>query len=186
MVEDPNSANVFIQESSSRGRGVFARRSILKGELIERSPVIVVPREQWAIVEATVLSNYVFDMGENEEDAAVALGYVSIYNHSYSPNAELTECLDDAIIEVSALRDIGAGEEILVNYNGSPDDDDELWFEVVEAGPSKNNSTRSGSDGHANTRRLHGKNLQTHGSKTGQRKSSNGAPERERSAQSRK
>lgn len=186
MVEDPNSVNVFIQETSDRGRGVFARRRIQKGELIERSPVIVVPRQQWTTIEQTVLSNYVFDWGENEEDAAVALGYVSIYNHSYAPNAELTECLDDAIIEVSALRDIGVGEEILVNYNGSPDDHDELWFDVVEAGPSRNNNTRSGSDGHDNnTRRLHGKNLQTHGSKTRQRKSSNGAAERERSAPSR-
>jgi SET domain-containing protein len=198
MADDPNSSNVFIQESSNRGRGVFARRSIRKGELIERSPVIVIPREQWTTIEQTILSNYVFDWGESEEDAAVALGCVSIYNHSYAPNAELTECLDDAIIEVSALRDIGEGEEILVNYNGSPDDHDELWFDVVEAGPpNKKNSTPSGSDGHANsahsssdghanTRRLHGKDLPTHGSKTRQRKSSNGASERKRSAPGRK
>src|SRR5689334_13366547 len=186
-MEDPNSQNVFIQESSMRGRGVFARRSINKGELIERSAVIVVPREQWVTIEHTILSNYVFDWGENEEDAAVALGYVSIYNHSYTPNAELTECLDDAIIEVSALRDIGEGEEILVNYNGSPDDRDELWFDVVEVGPpNTKNSTPSSGDGHLNTRRLHGKDLPTDGSKTRQRKSSNGAPERKRSAQSRK
>src|SRR5215813_10897040 len=119
-MEDPNSANVFMHESSIKGRGVFARRSIRKGDLIERSPVIVVPRQEWTTIEHTILSNYVFDWGENEEDAAVALGYVSIYNHSYTPNAELTECLDDAIIEVSALRDIAEGEEIFVNYNGSP------------------------------------------------------------------
>ena len=170
-----------------RGRGVFARRSINKGELIERSPVIVVPREQWATIEHTILSNYVFDWGENEEDAAVALGYVSIYNHSYTPNAELTECLDDAIIEVSALRDIGEGEEILVNYNGSPDDRDELWFDVVEAGPpNKKNTARLANDGNSNRRRLHGKNLSTDGSKARPRKSSNGASERKGSAPSRK
>jgi SET domain-containing protein len=132
IVEDPNSKNVYIQKTAKRGRGVFALRKINSGELIERSPVIVIPGRQWSSMDESVLSNYVFDWGEKEEHAAVALGYVSIYNHSYSPNAELTECLDEDVIEVSALRDINPDEEIFVNYNGAPDDKDELWFQVVE------------------------------------------------------
>ena len=132
-MEDPNSKNVYVLKSRKRGRGVFARRKIIRGELIERSPVIVIPGGQWSSMDESVLSNYVFDWGEKEEHAAVALGYVSIYNHSYTPNAELTECLDDAVIEVSALRDISPDEEIFVNYNGSPDDRDQLWFDVVES-----------------------------------------------------
>ena len=130
---DPNSKNVYISKSAKKGRGVFALRKINRGELIERSAVIVIPGTQWATMDETVLSNYVFDWGEKEEHAAVALGYVSIYNHSYTPNAELTECLDEDVIEVSALRDINPDEEIYVNYNGAPDDQDELWFDVVEA-----------------------------------------------------
>src|SRR5579871_3610661 len=86
MVEDPNSKNVYIQKTAKRGRGVFARKKIGRGELIERSPVIVIPGRQWSSMTETVLSNYVFDWGEKEEHAAVALGYVSIYNHSYTPN----------------------------------------------------------------------------------------------------
>ena len=131
-MEDPNCKNVYIQKTAKRGRGVFARKKISSGELIERSPVIVIPGRQWSSMDESVLSNYVFDWGEKEEHAAVALGYVSIYNHSYTPNAELTECLDEDVIEVSALRDINPDEEIFVNYNGAPDDKDELWFEVVE------------------------------------------------------
>ena len=131
-VEDPNSKNVYILKTTKRGRGVFARRKINRGELIERSPVIVIPGREWPSMDGTILSNYVFDWGEKEEHAAVALGYVSIYNHSYAPNAELTECLDDHVIEVSALRDIKADEEIFVNYNGDPADRDELWFDVIE------------------------------------------------------
>jgi len=131
-VEDPNSKNVYISKTAKRGRGVFARRKINRGELIERSPVIVIPGREWATMDDTILSNYVFDWGEKEEHAAVALGCISIYNHSYTPNAELTECLDEDVIEVSALRDIKPGEEIFVNYNGAPDDHDELWFDVVE------------------------------------------------------
>jgi SET domain-containing protein len=131
-VEDPNSKNVYILKTAKRGRGVFARRKINRGELIERSPVIVIPGREWSTMDETILSNYVFDWGEKEEHAAVALGYVSIYNHSYKPNAELTECLDQHVIEVSALRDIKPDEEIFVNYNGAPDDREDLWFDVVE------------------------------------------------------
>jgi SET domain-containing protein len=187
-VEDPNSKNVYIQETPRTGRGVFARRDIRKGELIERSPVVVVPREQWKKIDETILSNYVFDWGETEEDAAVALGYVSIYNHSYTPNAELTECLDDLIIEVSALQDIQKGEEIFVNYNGSPNDRDELWFDVVETTlPEKKNGARRSNDGrHPTTRSLHGKSLPTNSTKTRKRKSSNGASEGKRSTPGRK
>ena len=132
-VDDPNSLKVLIKPTADKGRGVFARRKIKRDEMIERSPVIVVPRTQWPTIENTILSNYVFDWGEDEQDAAVALGYVSIYNHSYEPNAALTECLDEKVIEVSALRDIAAGEEIFVNYNGEPDDKEELWFDVAES-----------------------------------------------------
>jgi uncharacterized protein len=186
-MKDPNSVNVSIEKTTNRGRGVFARRAIRKGELIERSAVIVVPRQEWATMEQTILSNYVFDWGENEEDAAIALGYVSIYNHSYTPNAELTELLDDAIIEVSALRDIAEGDEILVNYNGSPDDRDTLWFDVVEAVPLKpRTNARSNSHGTPKLRSLHGKNVPTNGPKARERKSSNGAAEGKGSAPSRK
>jgi len=136
-VDDPNSRKVYIKPTADKGRGVFARRKIKRDEMIERSPVIVVPRQQWPTIEGTILSNYVFDWGEDEQDAAVALGYVSIYNHSYKPNAALTECLDEKVIEVAALCDIAAGEEIFVNYNGEPDDKEELWFDVVESRQSK-------------------------------------------------
>jgi SET domain-containing protein len=136
--DDPNSLKIYVQPTPEKGRGVFARRRIRRKELIERSPVIVVPRQQWPTIARTVLANYVFDWGEEQEDAAMALGYVSIYNHSYRPNAELTECVDDRMIEVSALRDIQPGEEIFVNYNGEPGDKDELWFDVVDGRRPKN------------------------------------------------
>ncbi|HWL25392.1 MAG TPA: SET domain-containing protein-lysine N-methyltransferase, partial [Ureibacillus sp.] len=35
-------------------------------------------------------------------------------------------------IDFYAMRDIHEGEEILVNYNGDPEDQSPLWFEVIE------------------------------------------------------
>jgi len=133
QVSDPNSLNVYVEDTPARGRGVFARRRIVRDEVIERSPVIIIPEKQWGGLTETVLSNYVFDWGENDEHACVALGYVSIYNHSYKPNASLTECLGDGVMEVVALRDIEVGEQIFVNYNGDGGGNEELWFDVVES-----------------------------------------------------
>ena len=46
----------------------------------------------------------------------------------------------------TALRDIAAGEEITVNYNGEPDDETPVGFEVVEGPnvPRRRRSVRAG------------------------------------------
>ena len=125
---DPNIRGVRIGTAEHRGRAMFARRKFLKGELIERAPVIALSQKQWPFAQKTILSDYAFDWGENDEQAAIALGYVSIYNHSYSPNAQLEELLDELMMEVVAIRDIEPDEEITINYNGDPEKQDALWF----------------------------------------------------------
>ena len=56
------------------------------------------------------------------------MGYISIYNHSYSPNAQLEQMLDELMMEIVAIKDIEPGEQITVNYNGDPANQDSLWF----------------------------------------------------------
>jgi SET domain-containing protein len=107
---------------------MFACRKLMKGQLIERAPVIPINEKQWPSAQRTILSDYAFDWGEHDEHAAIALGYVSIYNHSYAPNAQLEELLDELMMEVIAIRDIQPGEEVTINYNGDPQKQDPLWF----------------------------------------------------------
>ena len=128
--DDPNSRNALIRRVRGRGRCVFARRRIAAGELIERAPVIVVPKKQWSRLQKTILEEYAFDWGEKDEDSVIALGYVSIYAHSYSPNAKLEQLTDDFLMEVTALKAIAPGQEITINYNGDPENRDALWFKV--------------------------------------------------------
>ena len=71
-------------------------------------------------------------MGPGE--AALALGYGSLYNHSYRPNARYVD-LGDRTKLFTAIWDIAAGEEITVNYNGEPGDETPVGFEVIE-GPN--------------------------------------------------
>ena len=62
---------------------------------------------------------------------ALALGYGSLYNHSYRPNARYDD-IGQLTKIFTALRDIPPGEEITVNYNGDPSDRAAVAFEVVE------------------------------------------------------
>lgn len=116
--------------AAGRGRGVFATASIVAGEVFERAPVIVSPAAEWPALEKTVLYHYTFSWGADLEHAAIGLGYASLYNHSFAPNARYLLRLDDHLIHFVALREISAGEEITINYNGEPADRDPVWFDV--------------------------------------------------------
>jgi uncharacterized protein len=121
---------IYAKRVSGKGRGVFARGPIRKGMLIERVPIIVVPLSQ--VVggkDNPFLSHYCFV--RTRSAYAVALGYGSLYNHSFTPNARYRDGPDSTMF-FRALCDIAADEEITVNYNGNPKDRSPLWFNVVE------------------------------------------------------
>lgn len=121
----------LIEIKKSRyGRGIFATRTIQKGVLIHEAPVIVCPNDEYRKLQKTVLRNYYFNWGENYDHVAIALGYGSLFNHSYTPNAVFENNLKKETVDFFALKKIKAGEEILVNYNGDPNDKEALWFDV--------------------------------------------------------
>jgi uncharacterized protein len=114
-----------------RGRGVVADQAIVAGALVERSPVIIIPPQDRAAADATVVFTYVFmwehdtveeDLYRHEGRSAIALGYTSLLNHSYTPNCEFVRHIDDLAIDLVALRDIAAGEELTIDYQMT------LWF----------------------------------------------------------
>lgn len=121
-----------IRTTTSKGRGVFATIPFMPGDLIEIVPVLMIPEEQEAALEKTILYNYTFAWGELAEQSALAMGYGSFYNHSYNPNAYYRRDLEGLCLEVIAYCRIEPGDEITFNYNGNPTCQDPLWFHVVE------------------------------------------------------
>ncbi|WP_409293303.1 SET domain-containing protein [Peribacillus sp. SCS-37] len=107
-------------------RGVFATEDISKGTLFHEAPVLSYPNEEHKYIEKTVLDDYAFEYGKNH--SAILLGYGMLFNHSYEPNATYDINFEKHIFEFYAYRDIKAGEEIFINYNGEVDDHDPLWF----------------------------------------------------------
>jgi SET domain-containing protein len=128
--DDSNSRNVYLGVTKRKGRGVFARRRISAGETIETANVLVVPASQWFLVAKSVLYDYTFEWGWDGEDAALAMGYGSFYNHSYAPNARYERRLADVAIDIVALHEIEQAQEIVINYNGHPENREPLWFPI--------------------------------------------------------
>ncbi len=128
------SNKIFISKSAipNAGRGVFASCIITKHTIIEVCPVILVPKHEVPSLQQTLLINYNFAWGKGGEARAICLGFGSIYNHTYEPNATYKKNFENLTIEFICLKDIKKGEEITVNYNhGDPRDKSPLWMKDV-------------------------------------------------------
>lgn len=124
--------DLVVKRSGTIGRGVFAARTFLAGEVIESAPAIILNAQDKASLDRTILFDYYFKWGTSGDGAAIVLGYGSIYNHSFTPNAKYQCLLDQELYEFIALETIPAGTEIRINYNGDPADTSDVGFTVVE------------------------------------------------------
>jgi hypothetical protein len=118
-----------IAPSPNRGRGVFATEAIQMNTTIEIAPVIVLTKEHRVLVEQTLLYDYIFEWGEDHKSAAVALGYVSIYNHTVNPNCVYEMDYESETISIMTIKDINPGDELFINYNAEIDQESPVWFE---------------------------------------------------------
>ncbi len=121
--------HLYIGPSSIDDRGVFSTEPIPKESIIEICPVIIVEADEMENLAKTTLFNYYYDWIEEDKSAAIALGYGSLYNHAYHPNAEYIIDYESKTLAFYAIEDIEAGQEITINYNGDPDKLEKVWFD---------------------------------------------------------
>ncbi|MBP9213480.1 MAG: SET domain-containing protein [Chitinophagaceae bacterium] len=121
---------LFISDCGKKGKGVFSAENIPANTTIEISPVLVLNANERGIVEGTMLYNYIFEWGNNKKKAALGMGYISMYNHSYLSNCEYEMDYAAATMSIKTVRDIVAGEELTINYNAVHNDATPVWFET--------------------------------------------------------
>lgn len=107
----PDDMCVEMKPSPIHGRGMFAKRPIKSGQLIEAAPLIFFNREN-DLTSNSVIKHY--DMNIDGKTSSIMLGYATIYNHSDDNNAKWLVNGDQ--IYITALRDIQTGDEVFVNY----------------------------------------------------------------------
>jgi len=122
---------LYIKNTGGKGRGVFTTEKIRKETVIEEAPVIVMNHNDKVLVDRTLLHDYIFDWGNDKDKCCVALGFVSIYNHSYSSNCEYFMDFEEDTIQIKTVREIQPGEELTINYNGDWNDKKKVWFETI-------------------------------------------------------
>lgn len=121
---------LYIDHTKDKGRGVFTRKKIAGGTIIEISPVIVMSSDERKLLDQTLLHDYIFVWGENNAQCCMALGYIAVYNHSYRSNCEYFMDYDNNTIYIKTMRSILQGEELTINYNGPWNSDKKVWFDV--------------------------------------------------------
>jgi len=99
-------------------RGMLAIKDIKKGELLEKCPVIVMTAKQEKSVDETSLVKYTYEW--TGTDIALVLGYGSLYNHSFQPNADYRKDIKNENMVFRAIKDIKQGEEIFISYKFDP------------------------------------------------------------------
>lgn len=123
---------IEVKRTGKKGRGVFALTDFKVGEIIENCPVINITPTERKKIEKTIFNYYIYPW-RSTKSGSLVLGYGSIYNHSFSPNADWKQNFKANLMVYRAIRPIKKGDEVTVNYNGEPDDTTPIdWFEVEE------------------------------------------------------
>jgi SET domain-containing protein len=124
-------ADVIVAPSPGRGRGIFARRRFEPNEIIEVCPMIALSERDAVKLDETGLYGYYFGWGKDGKQAAIALGYGSLYNHSSTANAEHRKNVAGDTMSIVAVQEIAAGEEIFIHYQTAMQEEQQpMWFEV--------------------------------------------------------
>jgi SET domain-containing protein len=121
--------DLCVREIPGRGRGVVAARAFRSGEVLERAPVLVLPRADVAPLRGKLLDDYWFWWDDTHN--ACGLGFASLYNHACPANARFDRDVAARALVITAVADIAAGAEVTINYHGDPHDASPVWFANV-------------------------------------------------------
>ncbi len=121
---------LFIGPTTDMGRGVFTSANLEAGTVLEISPVIVMSAADRKLIDQTLLHDYIFEWGDDTDECCMALGYIPVYNHSYTSNCEYDMDYDEETMQVKTIRFVKAGEELFINYNGDWNNKKPVWFDA--------------------------------------------------------
>jgi SET domain-containing protein len=125
-------SSIYIAQTKAKGLGIFTNTKIKKGTVIEISPVIVMPLKDKEHLDKTLLHDYIFMWGKKEENIAMALGWIPLYNHNYKSNCQYQMNFTTQEMAIISVVNIAENEELTINYNGEWNDSTKVWFDVEE------------------------------------------------------
>lgn len=109
-IDEPK-RSLRIGNSPIHGSGVFVTESVRKGQQLEVCPLLRIPSSG-----RPCLLRYTFRPVDGNDGGLLALGYGSLYNHSYNPNATVHFPQGKGVMVVKASKNLGPGDEVVINY----------------------------------------------------------------------
>ncbi len=122
--------DIIVAKTKNKGRGVLAKKTIKAKTILEIAPVIVMPGSDRKLLDETLLHDYIFEWGDAKQECCMALGYVPLYNHAYQSNCEYEMDFNKQLITIRTVKDVRAGEELCINYNGEWNNEKKIWFDT--------------------------------------------------------
>lgn len=112
-VEEPFKSNkICVRRSPVHRWGVFALEPIKKFELLEESPYIAISFAEVSTAPSCEPYTYWLE----DESSLIGMGYAGLYNHGFESNVDYQVDKVSELIRHYAIKDINAGEELLLNY----------------------------------------------------------------------
>jgi hypothetical protein len=140
----PETPKVVVTNDPSYGRTLIAVRDIRAGEHIGEAPVRVIPNidlKHYGRIQSLVDLSHTWA----NKFSALVLGVPALVNHSFKANAYYDENPRRRTISLVAYKDIPAGCEVTMNYNGDPNDKSELdWTSTEREAPLMVQLVRAG------------------------------------------
>ena len=134
LYAQPCSCGVVRDEGTGKGRGVFATRDILQGEVVEVCPVVLYhPKDGTSAHEEFDNMDFGWEpvASGSGRTRCVALGWGSLYNSANPANLTYRADGPSLTLVFEAVRHIEAGEELTINYSGLHGNhisDGDRWF----------------------------------------------------------
>jgi len=117
--------NITISKSPIHRWGVFAIDDIKKYDVLQESPYCTFTYKELR-KRSDVVTRYTYDSFDNPgtSDLVLGFGFAALFNHSPEHNAAYELDTVNQVMRHYAVKDIPAGEEILINYGCEEDESD--------------------------------------------------------------
>jgi uncharacterized protein len=106
-----------IKTSPEVGRGLYASRTILKGETVSICEILTLSPEDTIKINETDLKYYTFKLDDSRD--CLVLGDGEIFNHDDNANVSyrFVNALDRQRMVFKAIKTIFKGEQLFIDYN---------------------------------------------------------------------
>jgi len=113
--------NVYVGRSDVHRWGLFTKENIAQYDVIQESPYCTFPENE--LEEAPTIERYSYasEVSTEVDEMVLGFGFAPMFNHNSDPNCAYILDTVNEVMRHYAIKDIEAGDELLLDYGGDDD-----------------------------------------------------------------